>query len=129
MQREKRQRNDYASLHRRQTLPQQKPLVAPLELLNPRRADLTGLPLQFGMPFPQGAITSVKSCELRAGGERLAANATPLSRWNDGSLRWALIETRTPADLKYADSVTATIHINENVRTVDADAPDFTAQG
>ncbi len=101
-----------------QSPPPPQALTVPLELFNPLCVELAGLPLLFGLPFARGAMPRIERCELRVGEERLAAIAKPISRWQDGSLRWALIETRMPAALNGAQSVIVNGHINalgENV--------------
>ena len=99
------------------TSPQEKPatppLVVPLELINLKAADLSGLPMCFGVPLAEGAVHQIESCSLDAGGECLAATARPLSFWADGSLRWALVESRVPASLTGETAVSASIHINK----------------
>ena len=87
-------------------------VVVPLELMNPQRGDFSGLPLTFGLPFAPGAVSRIDSCELRVGGEALTASAQPVSRWEDSSIRWALVESRAPAALSLAGKVSATFHIN-----------------
>ena len=88
------------------------PLSVPLELINPRACDLTGLPLTFGLPFEQGAAHQVDSCSLEAGGQLLPAWARPVSRWSDGSLRWALVDSRVPAGLSQGRASSAMARIN-----------------
>jgi len=87
-------------------------LSVPLELINPRDCDLTGLPLTFGLPFEQGAAHQVDSCSLEAGDQLLPARARGVSRWSDGSLRWALVDSRVPAGLSQGSTISAIAHIN-----------------
>ena len=84
----------------------------PLELFNPASAKLSGLPLRFGLPFARGATPAIQACQMRCQGENLYAKARPLSRWDDGSVRWALIECETPAALAGMTKADATLHIN-----------------
>lgn len=99
------------------------PLSAPLELIDPRDCDLTGMPLTFGIPFRQGAAHKIDSCSLECGAELLPARARPVSCWSDGSLRWALVETRVPASLARAGSATAVAHINSNTDRTTGQTP------
>lgn len=87
-------------------------LVVPLELLNPDGVDKTGLPLTLGLPLGQGAATEISDCSLYCAGEQVHADARTLSRWADGSLRWALVSCRTPAALAEHGSIEAALHIN-----------------
>ena len=88
------------------------PLSVPLELINTRDCDLTGLPLVIGVPLRQGAVDQIDSCSVESGGESLRAAARPVSRWSDGSLRWALVDTCVPAGLAQSGAATAIAHIN-----------------
>ena len=90
------------------------PLSVPLELIDPRDCVLTGMPLTFGIPLPQGAVHQIDACRVQSGAESLLARARPLSRWSDGSLRWALIDTRVPGSLARTGSVSAIAHINSS---------------
>jgi len=92
-------------------------LSVPLELINPRDCDLTGLPLAFGLPLEQGVAHRIDACQVESGGESLPARARPLSRWSDGSLRWALIESRVPSGLSQAGTLPAFAHINSGEST------------
>ncbi len=58
-------------------------------------------PLSFGVPLPRGRVREPD--ELRCwdeDGAALPAQARALSRWPDGSLRWALIDTALPLGLR-----------------------------
>ena len=105
-------------------------MVVPLDLLNPHPADVSGFPLTFGLPLAKGALPRIASCELRAGGETIAAKARPLSRWQDGSIRWALVESQAPLSLAEASSVTANLQLNSvPARTYQDDgSPDSAAR-
>ena len=97
-------------------------MVVPLELLNPYPADVSGLPLTFGLPLAKGALPRIASCELHAGGETIAAQARPMSRWHDGSIRWALVESRVPQALAESNSVAASLQIDSaSAQTSQAD--------
>lgn len=98
-------------------------LSAPLELVNPRDCDLFGLPLTFGLPLKQGAIHQIGSCRVESGGESLPARGRALSRWSDGSLRWALIDTRVPASLAQNESASAVAQIKSGQASGQAPAP------
>lgn len=87
-------------------------VVAPLELINLKDSDLAGLPLEFGMPFRQGAVPRIDNCHLHVGGQSWPAQAQAQSRWSDGSLRWALVESRVPPGLARAGSLPARLHVN-----------------
>ncbi len=90
-------------------------VVVPLELVNRQEADLTGLPLAFGIPFARGAAPHITSCRLACAGEDLSARSKALSCWDDGSVRWALFETSAPPAIAAKASVFAAAHINGSV--------------
>ncbi len=55
----------------------------------PRRAE----PITVGVPLPRGRVRDAGTLVVTAG-EPLPTQATALDRWPDGSIRWALVETR-----------------------------------
>lgn len=60
-----------------------------------------GYPLSCGVPLPQGAVQHGYELRLRdARGTNLAPQVGELSRWRDGSLRWALVTLPLPADAR-----------------------------
>ncbi len=87
-------------------------VIVPLEILSPPDANCSGLPLRFGLPLAAGAVPSVQSCALRAGGQTLPATIDALSRWRDGSIRWALVAAQCPASAANAPKSAASLHIN-----------------
>lgn len=89
-----------------------KPLSVPLELINRRDANLTGLPLTFSVPLAQGDVHQIDSCRVESGGGLLPARARAVSRYRDGSLRWALVNSVVPASLARTAWASATAHIN-----------------
>ena len=98
-------------------------LSVPLELVNLRNCDLTGLPLTFGLPLAQGTVHQIGSCRVECGGESLAARARPISRFSDGSLRWALVDTPVPGSLAQTGSAAATAHISSSADEATGQAP------
>ena len=67
---------------------------APFQFANPWAFEQRGLPLRCSLPFPEGAINDPTD-ELaftNESGEDLAAQWTTLSRWKDGSVRFALMD-------------------------------------
>lgn len=56
-----------------------------------------GWPVSAGVPFPQGALVDISHLRLRSVAKATQAQALQarvLSRWPDGSVRWALIDWR-----------------------------------
>ncbi|GKT07867.1 hypothetical protein [Desulforhabdus sp. TSK] len=49
-------------------------------------------PVTFGVPFPHGVLQSPSSVAVTDGGQPIATAATPLARWEDGSIKWLLID-------------------------------------
>ncbi len=87
-------------------------VAVPLELINLNRIDLAGLPLTFGLPFSKGAVPQVETCHLYVGKQVLPAEAQAQSRWDDGTVRWALVESRVPQGLAGEGSLSAELHVN-----------------
>ncbi len=87
-------------------------VVVPLELINLNNSDLAGLPLSFGLPFSKGALPRIATCHLQAGGQVLPAGAQAQSHWDDGTVRWALVESRIPQDLTSERSLSGEFHVN-----------------
>ncbi len=56
----------------------------------PRRTE----PLTFGVPLPRGRVHDVATLTIDSGGAPLPTQARALDHWADGSVRWALIDTR-----------------------------------
>ncbi|MGC9316998.1 MAG: hypothetical protein ACP5KN_03050 [Armatimonadota bacterium] len=68
-----------------------------LTLLNDGRELPAGYPLTGGIPFPEGVLGSVDDLRLLdADGAELPLQARALSRWRDGSIRVALLDTALP---------------------------------
>jgi hypothetical protein len=61
-------------------------------------------PLSFGVPLARGVIEDVSElrCWLEAEGRALPVQARSLSRWPDGSVRWALVDTRADLPVRSA---------------------------
>ena len=52
-----------------------------VELINTHAVNLTGLPLQFGIPVAQGLVHQVESCFIEADGDRIPALEEVTSYW------------------------------------------------
>ena len=87
-------------------------VVVPLELMNLNRADLAGLPLAFGLPFSKSVVPQIETCHLHVGGQILPARMRAPSRWDDGSVRWALVESRIPGGLASEGSLSGELRVN-----------------
>ena len=59
----------------------------------------TSEPVTFGMPFPCGAVIASNALILcNRTGHESPAQVLPLSRWSDGSIRWALLDFKADVD-------------------------------
>lgn len=87
-------------------------VFAPVELINLNNIPLAGFPMTFGVPLAKKAVFNVNPCLLQIGQERLPAQARVLSRWEDESVRWALIDAHVPASLEDVSAVEASVHFN-----------------
>lgn len=52
-------------------------------------------PVSTGVPFPPGAVREAAQVALSDATGPLAVQTRPLSRWPDGSIRWALLDWQT----------------------------------
>ena len=83
-----------------------------VELINTHAVNLTGLPLQFGIPVGQGRIHQVESCFIEADGDRIPALEEVTSYWPDGSARWLTIHSLALARLANGERLNTTVNIN-----------------
>jgi hypothetical protein len=81
---------------RRTPTPTGQPFNIPFELINLANADLSGLPLTFGVPFPQGMIGEFSNCRIMLGEHQQTAQLRTQVTWPDGSARWVLIDGVVP---------------------------------
>jgi hypothetical protein len=65
-----------------------------LEIVEPAGRDRRGLPVTSGVPLPKGALFVANNAQLKG----LPLQARAQSRWEDGSIKWLLVDTQI--DLK-----------------------------
>ena len=87
-------------------------VVVPVDLINLNHANLTGLPMTFGVPLQEGAVHSVESCVLAIQEKRFPVQARMLSQWSDESVRWALIDAPVPINLSETSEIEASVIFN-----------------
>ena len=59
-------------------------------------------PITSGVPFPKGVLGADSNLRLLdAGGNELPLQTRTLARWNDGSVKWALLDFQGAADGRY----------------------------
>ena len=90
-------------------------ISVPLDVFNLQEANLAGLPLTFGIPFARGAAAHINSCRLSCADADSSARSKVLSRWDDGSVRWALLETLAPPSIAANACLSAAARINGSV--------------
>lgn len=93
-------------------------LAVPVQLINTGKRDLAGLPLIFGAPLPRGVVNqwlASKPCLLEIEGTQQSASMNALRSWDDGSVRWGLIESQIPAGLSTAEVIQATLRFSAEV--------------
>jgi hypothetical protein len=67
-------------------------VVAPL-VANRVQPVAKPLPVRFGVPLPRGELVGEHfAAAVDFDDERIEAQATPLARWSDGSVRWLLVD-------------------------------------
>jgi hypothetical protein len=80
-------------------------------------SDPAGLPVALGVPFPQGVIRDAAALALsQPDGRQIPADARALTRWPDGSTRWALVAFQ--AKQSGAHRVTAASAMSQPTETV-----------
>ena len=85
----------------------EEPVTVPVEMLRLNAADLTGMPLTFGVPVAKGKMTAPQRCVLRCGDQELPAQTRVHARWPDGSARWTLVDVPCPKATGESRSVEA----------------------
>ncbi len=62
----------------------------------PLKVELPGRPVTAGVPFPKGALASDAHLRLLdLGGREIALQTRTLARWEDGSVKWVLLDFKT----------------------------------
>lgn len=65
-----------------------------LEVVEPVGVARRGAPITSGIPFARGVLRDAGKLSVSSGGRLLPAQFRILSRWDDGSLRWVLMDTQ-----------------------------------
>lgn len=103
-----------------------KPSVArgrtPLRVINREPRAIRDWPVRAGMPFARGEIVSTQNLRLLTpdGGEAVCAWSV-MSRWPDGSLRWAQADFRASA--RAASAVEYQVEYGSQVQAAKTDSP------
>jgi hypothetical protein len=67
----------------------------PLQITPPEGVTLANWPVTGGVPFPKGVLGSASHLQLvDDGGRQLPVQAATTARWQDGSVKWALLDFR-----------------------------------
>lgn len=80
-----------------------------LSVKEPAGIARTTEPVRTGVPMPKGVLQPEDAVSLYSGSTALPTQAKPLSLWDDGSVRWLLLDTQ--ADL--SASATQTLKLNK----------------
>lgn len=79
-------------------------------------------PLRFGFPLPKGGLFDVHQIQLLDADNRLVpAQYAATSRWDDGSLKWVLIDTRLA--MKAQEKRTLTVEAGVEIARADTTSP------
>ena len=62
------------------------------------RGQRRGEPFTFGVPLPRGAVQPTDSWNIQAHGVEHAAQTRAIDCWNDGSVRWVLVDSQLDID-------------------------------
>ncbi len=66
----------------------------------PWHAVRTSEPVRFGLPLARGVVSEAEEIGLEIEGREVPLQARTLSRWPDGSVRWALVDFQADLDLR-----------------------------
>ena len=73
-------------------------------------------PTSVGIPFPEGALGDTEQISLRKGRTQIPLQARTLTRWDNGSIRWALLDFQANGQndytVEYGSEVTRTLPDN-----------------
>ena len=69
-------------------------LEVKLQVTETAQAARTGTPVTTGVPFSKGAVTDLSKLAVKAGGKALPASFLKTVAWDDGSVRWALMDVQ-----------------------------------
>lgn len=83
-----------------------------LTVAEPSGKDRTQLPVTGGVPLPKGALYRADNARLLLGSLPLPLQARAESRWEDGSLKWLLLDTQL--DLKAGEQAKLTLEYGGN---------------
>ena len=73
--------------------------VASVSLENDIEFDRKGDALVWGVPLAQGVVHDADTLALRVAGKTLPTQADALARWDDGSVKWALLTVAKLGDV------------------------------
>ena len=69
-------------------------LEVKLTVSEPAQADRNPGVITVGVPFAKGIVKDISKLSVSSGGKQLPAQFIKLSPWDDGSVRWALMDTQ-----------------------------------
>jgi hypothetical protein len=86
-------------------------------------------PVTVGVPFPRGVLFATRDLEVRSHGQSVPLQARPLERWDDGSIRWALLDLRVNVSQAGAEQYLLGVgaHLPDAVKQPASTAPSTTA--
>ncbi|MGE5530928.1 MAG: hypothetical protein ACM3VW_02265, partial [Bacteroidota bacterium] len=74
--------------------PAAKPGKVELKVVEPSGKDRAGLPVTSGIPLPKSALYRAANTRLTDAGVSLPLQARSEARWEDGSIKWLLLDTQ-----------------------------------
>jgi len=93
-----------------------------LNIENPHEWAYQHLPVTSGIPFPQGAVASTDNMNiLNPQGEEIPGQISELARWQDGSVKWALLDFQ--ADLPANAALQYSLEYGTEVKRTDFPSP------
>lgn len=71
----------------------------PIIVMNPTSLRFKDLPARGGIPFPKGELTSKNGLAIKDGqGNSLPYQSKVMAKWNDGSIKWLLLDFPASAE-------------------------------
>jgi len=114
------------------------PELVSLKVTESSGVDQPNSQIRSGVPFPKGRLLSSDDVELYSNDILLPTQVRPISKWNDGSIRWLLVDSVVPLtanetkilELKKVNNLTPVngIEIQQSAEFITVDTGPLTVQ-
>lgn len=79
--------------------------ILTLTIEEPAGINQSNAPVRTGVPFPRGLLQADDTITLSQGQSNLPVQTKPLSLWDDGSVRWLLLDSQVSLDANQAQEI------------------------